>query len=211
MTKCDLAQYRALLQKDPKDPRAIFPGEVNVVETLEELSVAIEAIRAAGQVGFDTETRPAFTKNTNYRVALIQMATDSHAWLIRTSIIGLPKPLRDLLEDPALSKIGVSVRDDILRLRAFGPYQPAGFIDIQPIARAIGFKEQSLAKLAAKVLNLHVSKKAQLTNWEAETLKPNQILYAATDAWIPLMVYRSEPFQNYITTGGAPIPLPREE
>ena len=181
------------------------------MESMDDLSQALEAIKATREVGFDTESRPSFRKNDHYKVALIQMATASHAWLIRTSILGLPQPLQDLLEDPSFRKIGVSTQDDNFRLRAFGPYRPAGFVDLQPIARAIGLKEQSLRKLADSVLGLYVSKSAQLTNWEAESLKPNQILYAATDAWIPLMLYRSETFQNYITTCGAPAPLHIEE
>ena len=43
--------------------------------------------------------------------------------------------------------------------------------------------------LAAIILGVRISKKAQLTNWERPVINSKQSLYAATDAWICLEMY----------------------
>ena len=55
---------------------------------------------AVAAVGFDTETRPKFTKGGSaHKVALVQIATYEHAWLFRCCKIGIPNALQELLED----------------------------------------------------------------------------------------------------------------
>jgi ribonuclease D len=38
--------------------------------------------------------------------------------------------------------------------------------------------------MTEEILNLTLSKKAKLSNWESRDLKFDQLQYAATDAWI---------------------------
>ena len=52
-----------------------------------------------------------------------------------------------------------------------------------------GYKELSLKKLVTQFLHLEVSKAARLSNWEAESLTPKQLNYAATDAWLCYQLY----------------------
>ena len=48
----------------------------------------------------------------------------------------------------------------------------------------------SLQKLFANVFRQKISKNQQLTNWEADILTDKQKLYAATDAWSCIMIYK---------------------
>jgi ribonuclease D len=45
--------------------------------------------------------------------------------------------------------------------------------------------------MTEEVLGMTLSKKAKLTNWEAQDFTPEQKLYAATDAWIGRLIYLS--------------------
>ena len=47
----------------------------------------------------------------------------------------------------------------------------------------------SLQKLYANFFGQRISKREQLTNWEADVLSDKQKLYAATDAWSCIMLY----------------------
>ena len=48
----------------------------------------------------------------------------------------------------------------------------------------------SLQKLYANVFGKKISKGQRLTNWEADVLTDGQRLYAATDAWACIHIYR---------------------
>ena len=47
----------------------------------------------------------------------------------------------------------------------------------------------SLQKLYANFFGQRISKREQLSNWEADILSDKQKLYAATDAWSCIMLY----------------------
>lgn len=51
----------------------------------------------------------------------------------------------------------------------------------------------SLAKLYANIFGMRISKREQLSNWEADILNEKQKRYAATDAWACIML-----FEEYI-------------
>lgn len=55
---------------------------------------------------------------------------------------------------------------------------------------AVGFTKVGLMSLVAQLFGWSVSKRRQLSNWEAPKLDREQILYAATDAWASLLVYK---------------------
>ncbi|MCX8490911.1 MAG: 3'-5' exonuclease domain-containing protein 2, partial [Cyclobacteriaceae bacterium] len=40
------------------------------------------------------------------------------------------------------------------------------------------------------LLGFRISKSAQTSNWEADTLNERQISYAATDAWVCLEIFK---------------------
>ena len=52
--------------------------------------------------------------------------------------------------------------------------------------------------LAAIFFGARISKKAQLTNWERHDFNSGQALYAATDAWICLEMYRFLDSENLL-------------
>lgn len=50
--------------------------------------------------------------------------------------------------------------------------------------RSKGIRNNGLRGLAAAVCGIRISKSARTTNWANDLLTPQQIRYAATDAWI---------------------------
>ena len=67
----------------------------------------------------------------------------------------------------------------------------------------------SLQKLFANFFGQKISKRDQLTNWEADVLKDNQKLYAATDAWACIMLY--DELQRLKDTGDYELKIQTEE
>ncbi|MCX6335378.1 MAG: 3'-5' exonuclease domain-containing protein 2 [Bacteroidia bacterium] len=167
-----------------------FKGEIVVVDNLKTFDRVMPAIRHEKLLGFDTETRPSFRKGHKNKVSLIQLSTGRLACLFRINMIGLPPDLAALLGDPKVIKAGVAIHDDIKVLRKVRKFEPAGFVDLQKFVKDFGIQNSGLKKLTAIILGFRISKRQQVTDWEAEELSEPQQVYAATDAWVCREIYK---------------------
>lgn len=175
--------------KIPTLPRAQFEGRIHVIISRAQADKAVNYLLKQPILGFDTETRPSFSKGTFHRVALLQVATYDVCFLFRLNIIGLTPAIIRLLEDTTVTKIGLSWHDDINGLHKLGNFETGLFIDIQNHVRDIGVEDLSLQKLYANLFGQQISKSQQLTNWERDVLTDKQKKYAATDAWACIQLY----------------------
>jgi ribonuclease D len=172
-------------------PTYLYPGEVVVIESAHQVERATQDLSAQDVIGFDTETRPSFTKGVVHPVGLIQLSTDNRVYLFRLNKYGLPVPLRELLSREETVKVGVGIRDDIRALRRVADFSPASFVDLQRLVRAFGIEEMSFSKLMSIIFRVRISKRQRTSNWEAASLTPAQVRYAATDAWGSLKMYQA--------------------
>lgn len=176
-------------------PVVEYPGGTSTITVVDNTSLARIALRELSRarvVGFDTETRPSFTRGRVHKVALMQLSTDEHCYLFRLNKIGIPELLRNFLENPEVIKIGLSVHDDFSVMRRITPdLDPQGFIDLQEYVKYFHINDISLQKIYAIVFQQKISKNQRLTNWEAPTLTDQQQIYAALDAWACLRLYRT--------------------
>ena len=184
-------QYNETINDDElkKLPLLQFEGEVTLIDDIPKFRQAIDEISRCRILGFDTETKPSFKKGRRYKVSLLQLADERHAWLFRLNMIGLPEELARLLEDEKITKVGVAIHDDIKALQSLAPFEPDGFLDLQTVVRDHGITQLGLKKLSALILGYRISKSQQTSNWEATALTGPQQIYAATDAWVCRQIY----------------------
>ena len=180
-------------------PRVLFKGRIVVVLTERDADKAVHYLLSQPILGVDTETRPSFKKGQMHQVALLQVSSYDVCFLFRLNQLGLSPSVKRLLEDKQVPKIGLSLRDDLLSLHKLGDFNAGYFIDLQDHMREIGVEDLSLQKLYANFFAQKISKREQLTNWEADILQDKQKLYAATDAWSCIMLY--EELQRLEQTG----------
>ena len=180
--KYDKAQISSL-------PVAQFPGRIIVILTPGETEKAVRYLLSQPILGFDTETRPSFKRGHQHKVSLLQVSTPDTCFLFRLNHTGLTPALINLLEDRTVKKIGLSWHDDMNSLNKIGEFKTGSFIDIQDLVRELGIEDLSLQKLYANLFNQKISKRQQLSNWEADILSDKQKMYAATDAWACIMIY----------------------
>ncbi len=171
-------------------PLRHFEGEIIVVDNLKSARQAARYLSNFKIIGFDTETKPAFKKGQNHKIALLQLATQDRAYLFRTQKVGLPEEILKLFTAPEIKFPGVAIRDDIKALQTLRPFAPSGFVELQDHARNLGIQNLSLKKLCAIACGFRISKSQQLSNWESSDLTPQQMTYAATDAWVSLEIYQ---------------------
>ena len=165
-------------------PLGSWEGPVVVVQRVDDLEPALARLTSADLLGFDTETRPAFRKGQSFPPSLLQLATADEVFLFQLNRVGLPGGLLKLLSDPDILKAGVGLDFDLKSLQDLRPFQPRGFVDLARVARQKGIRNNGLRGLAAAVCGIRISKSARTTNWANDLLTPQQIRYAATDAWI---------------------------
>jgi ribonuclease D len=167
-----------------------FKGEIVLVDNFKTFYEVFPRLLGSDLLGFDTETRPTFKKGNKNSVSLIQLSTGDLACLFRINKIGIPDELADLLSNPFVTKAGVAVHDDIRFLKGVRKFTPDGFIDLQNFVKDFGIKSSGLKKLVAIVLGFRISKRQQVTDWEAEQLSEAHQIYAATDAWVCHQIYK---------------------
>lgn len=171
-------------------PMYQFGGGIFVIDSFEKLDYYLPLLKDQKILGFDTETKPSFKKGKINPVSLLQITTQNEAFLIRIKNIGLPEEITKILSDPDVKKIGLAIRDDIKILRSINDFEPASFIDLQDYVDNFGIEARSLKKITGIVLNKRISKSQRVTNWEREELSDAQQVYAATDAWVCLKIYK---------------------
>ena len=170
-------------------PLQAFEGEIVLVDRYEDVQEAVQFLEQFPILGFDTETRPSFKKGKVNDVALLQLAADSRTFLFRINKIGLPQELITLLSNDSIVKVGAAIKDDVRGLQKLQDFDANGFLELQNYVSKFGIESFSLKKLSAIVLNFRISKRQQVSNWEAEELSTGQLRYAATDAWVSLKIF----------------------
>lgn len=190
-------------------PKVLFPGRIVVVTTENDADKAVDFLLAQPILGVDTETRPAFKKGINHKMALLQVATHDICFLFRLNYTGITASILKLLEDTTVPKIGLSLHDDIMSMHRRADFRPGNFIDLQKHVGEIGIEDLSLQKLYANFFGQKISKAQRLSNWEADILTQQQKNYAATDAWACIMLY--EELQKLEDTGDYELVVKPEE
>lgn len=170
-------------------PVSGFQGEIVLVDNYKKVKESCNILKSSTILGFDTETKPSFKKGKVNRVALMQLSNNRQAFIFRINIIGLPVELVEILTDGSIIKAGVAIRDDVKGLKTIKNFTEKGFIELQDYVKQFGIESSGLRKLTAIILGFKISKRQQVSNWEADELKDTQLRYAATDAWVCHEIY----------------------
>ena len=166
-----------------------YEGSVYVVARHPDLQHAMRDILQESVVGFDTEARPAFSPGESYPPSLVQFATASAVYLLQVQQQDLHGAMAEVLSSQKIIKVGVSVTDDIRNLKNLLEFDERSVVDLGKVAKRHGLKQTGVRNLAGIFLRARIPKGAKTTNWAVRRLTPQQIAYAATDAWACRALY----------------------
>jgi len=166
-----------------------YEGEVRLVATREDLERAAAEFAAERAVGFDTETRPSFRVGESHPPALAQAATARAVYLFQLQRMDFAAVLEPLLSSHRIVKTGIGLGEDLRQLRKSFAFEPGAIVDLGAVARRHKLEKSGVRPLAALFLGIRIPKGAKTTNWAARQLSPQQIAYAATDAWVCRELY----------------------
>jgi len=160
-----------------------YEGSVRLVAAPADLERAMQDIGQESVVGFDTETRPAFRRGESYLPSLVQFATADAVYLLQVQQQDYSAAMREIFSSERIIKAGVSVADDLRSLKKLFEFEETAVVDLGTVAKRHGLKQTGVRNLAGIFLGARIPKGAKTTNWAARRLTPQQIAYAATDAW----------------------------
>ena len=156
---------------------------------------ALAALLAADAIGFDTESKPTFLKGeVSTGPHLVQLATDNQAYLFPISRLYDPRTLKMVLESPKVKKIGFGLGNDHSVLKSRLGIAAHNVLDLGEVLRGPEHRGTVGAKVAVAHFfgqKLQKSKKIGTSNWSNTRLNERQLLYAANDAHVALVLYRA--------------------
>jgi ribonuclease D len=160
-----------------------YEGAVRLVSTREEMEHAAADFAQERVVGFDTETRPSFRAGESHPPALAQVATARAGYLFQLRQADFSALRGKLISSKTTAKAGIGLDYDLRELRKTFAFEPAAIVDLGAVARRHQLEKSGVRPLAALFLGFRIPKGAKTTNWATRQLSPQQIVYAATDAW----------------------------
>jgi ribonuclease D len=167
-----------------------YDGEVRVVSRPHDLEPALADILQEPVVGFDTETRPAFRPGESYPPSLAQVATARAVYLFQVNHREIAAAVAQVLSAQQVLKAGVGLADDLKALKKVVEFAEKSVLDLGAVATRHGLKQTGVRNLAGLFLGFRIPKGTKTSNWARAQLTPQQIAYAATDAWACRELYQ---------------------
>lgn len=166
--------------------------QIYVPATRAECQNAADEIFAAGVGGFDTEARPTFRagqKSDGPHV--VQFALTDKAFIFQLHRSECEKAVSDLIASEDVLKVGFGLKNDRGQIRSRLGITLNHALDLDQVFRKQGYGGQIGVRGAIGVmlkLGFKKSKSITTSNWASLELRPNQLRYAANDAFAALKI-----------------------
>ena len=166
--------------------------QICVPESESEFAEASMELMAAGLVGFDTESKPTFAVgDVSEGPHVVQFALYDKAYLFQVHRnYGLPY-LQELLGSEQLLKVGFDLKSDRGQILAKLGIPLGGVVDLNSVFSMRGYQKHMGVRAAVGLVfeqRFAKSRKITTSNWSQPQLSPQQLLYAANDAYAALKV-----------------------
>jgi ribonuclease D len=166
-----------------------------VVTDERQAMIALDELLQAGEVGFDTESKPTFHKGQKSEGPhVFQFATTEKAFIFQSHVVVSHPAIVELLKSEGLVKIGFGLGGDLHQISQRFDLRPAGIVDLDRSFKQRGYRNAVGAKSAIAMLfnrKLSKSKSVTTSNWAAKELSDSQLIYAANDAYAAIKVYHA--------------------
>lgn len=189
-----------------------FDLPTTYVDTPEKLQEALPVWHQTGLLAVDIEC--SLTGMHHCVLALLQVATHDHAWLVD------PLSLAELMRPAllAMAQVPWIVHDfsgDGIVFKRLYDVVPDSIFDTMLLSRALGYPQPGLKTMAKLKLGIDIPKEEQDSNWMLRPLRDTQLSYASRDAALLLPLLRTlaaeaETRREHPTIGPALANLPKE-
>ena len=164
---------------------------IHVIQNLEQCEAIRAELEQVSIFGFDSESKPTFqVGEVSTGPHLIQLASVEQAYLFQMSP-PIWSFLAPFLANPDQLKVGFGLKNDAHLFRKKG-FELKGVVELSKCFASFGLTNPVGIKNAIALLfqlNFPKSKKVSTSNWARKILTPEQVDYAAADAYAALLVF----------------------
>jgi ribonuclease D len=165
---------------------------IHVPVSREEFATATAEIKAAGIVGFDTESKPTFAVGeVSDGPHVVQFALHDRAYLFQIHQAEGHPFLIELLQSEQVLKVGFDLKSDGRHIHAKLGVNLSGVVDLNTVFSMNGYHKHMGVRVAVGLVfnqRFYKSRHVTTSNWSQHELTPKQLLYAANDAYAALKV-----------------------
>ncbi|KAG9239687.1 hypothetical protein BJ875DRAFT_445 [Amylocarpus encephaloides] len=202
--------YRGPIDEQTKQERSVKVHYCKSKHTMDRiLSTYFKDVKV---MGFDIEWLQNASKNSvpKKNVSLVQIASEERVALFHLAMFPgktkedlVSESLKNLLEDPEVTKVGVSIKGDCTRVKNNLGIEPRGLFELSHLYKLIKFSETkeykqinkkliSLATQCQEHLHLPMFKGENVRsgNWSVN-LSPEQVRYAAADSYAGIQIFET--------------------
>ena len=185
--KADIAEL------DPFDGLCL--AQIFVVTDELQATLAVAELILAGEVGFDTESKPTFHKGQKSEGPhVLQFATTEKAFIFQSHVTASHPAIIELLKSECVVKIGFGLGGDLHQISQRFGIRPGAIVDLDRSFKQLGYRNAVGAKSAIAMLfnrKLQKSKSITTSNWATKDLSDGQLIYAANDAYAAIKVHHA--------------------
>jgi ribonuclease D len=182
-----------IAELDPFDGLSL--AQIFVVTDERQAALALAELLLAGEVGFDTESKPTFHKGQKSEGPhVLQFSTTEKAFIFQSHVTASHPAIIELLKSETLVKIGFGLGGDLHQISQRFGIRPGAIVDLDRSFRQLGYRNAVGAKSAIAMLfnrKLQKSKSVTTSNWAAKELSDGQLIYAANDAYAAIKVFHA--------------------
>jgi len=168
---------------------------IHLVQSPAQADFAQRVLAEARLIGFDTESRPVFRKDVvGDGPHVVQLATREQAFIVQVGSAVPGDFLRSVIESDEIVKVGFGLKSDRAPLHRKLGIRLGASIDLAQAVRQLGYRQSVGARAAVAIVlgrRLRKPKSVTTSNWALPTLRPDQLLYAANDAYAALAVFHA--------------------
>ncbi|KDO20553.1 hypothetical protein SPRG_13249 [Saprolegnia parasitica CBS 223.65] len=173
-----------------------------VVDSVDAVALASSVLGQSRLVGIDVEWRPDVHAKMKSKCAVVQLACATHVFVLDV-LNAWSDEMHDLFDmvvhNARIWKLGFGLHQDVARLQwsfpdatcfEYGEWESV--LDLQSYYCKLTKRNQvGLSRCVEETLQFPLNKSQQTSDWEARPLSPDQIAYAANDAYCLLELVRA--------------------
>jgi hypothetical protein len=168
---------------------------VELVDSAALAARALDRLTREPVVGFDTESKPTFiVGEVSAGPHVAQFAAPGRTYVFVLHDEACRRAASDLIGSAKLKKVGFGLDGDRRLIRSQLKVRPQSLLDLETIFTQRGYGRHVGVRAGVAIMfkrRFVKSKRLSTSNWSRPRLSPDQLLYAANDAYAALRVYQA--------------------